>query len=104
MAGKIHGAKYATMLAGMRAVVEYYGGPAEILATYADGNVTRMLWSLWNRVDENLRYDDSHPAFQSGHWQRILPPNPSFDMYSDGDNDTHILTALKRIGRELGIA
>lgn len=27
----------------------------------------------------------------------------AFDMYSDGDNDTNLDTAMKAIGRELGL-
>lgn len=102
---KIKGTKYATMLAAMRAVVDSYGGPVAAKAIQADRQWSDMalLWSLWHVCQRNLSYDDNHPAFQQGHWKRIIPQNTAFDMYSDGDNDTHLATALRKIGRELGL-
>ena len=101
MVMKIKGDKYATMLAAMRAVVDYLGGPA----TIKQGGLGQMalLWTLWNIASDNLRYDDTHPWFKNGKWKRVIPQNASFDMYSDDDNDRTIETALKAIGRELGL-
>ncbi len=103
---KINGTKYATMTAAMRAVVETAGGAARVREHFAASGLTtlRMLWDVWNGADRNLRYDDSHPAFASGQWTRAYPQDAGFNLYADPSvNDTHIETALKKIGRELGL-
>jgi hypothetical protein len=100
---KIVAAKYAKMLAGMRAVVDHLGGPAVVndKAHTSGFSETRSLWDLWHIVSDNLKYDDSHPWFISGRWTRLIPQDATFDVYSDGANDSHIETALKRIAKEL---
>ena len=100
---KITGTKYAKMHAGMRAAVDYAGGPAAVKAAYAAVTPGRMLWDLWHSVSRCLLYDDAHPGFARGLWPRFIPHDPSFDIYSDDANDSHILTALKKIGREFGL-
>ncbi len=100
---KITGTKYDTMRAAMRAVIERAGGTAAVKAAYADKTPGRMLWDLWHVAERNLRYDDAHPAYAGGHWTRVYPYNPSFDVYSDNVNDQHILTALTKIGKEAGL-
>jgi hypothetical protein len=100
---KINGTKYDTMFHGMQAVVKHLGGPVAVKATFEALTERRMLWDLWHTVDKDLRYDDAHPNFQSGGWIRVIPQNPTFDVFSDGVNDAHIETTLRRIGQELGI-
>ena len=118
---RIQGTKYATMKNAMRAVVEHHGpdrineiysplSKTEKLRSVGVGRtvaevslVNRMLWDLWDQANHNLRYDDMHPCFQNGLWTRICPQNATFDIYSNDDNDEHIKTALRSIGRELGI-
>jgi hypothetical protein len=100
---KIVGSKYETMKAAMRAVVEYAGGPAPVKAAYAKLSSGRMLWDLWHAASRNLLYDDSHPMFANGRCSRVHPHEPHFDLWSDDVNDRHIETALKHIGRELGL-
>lgn len=57
------------------------------------------LWGLLTVVSRNRAFDDEHPYFKSGVWQRVLP----FDgrdfcwYYKDGLNDEHVRTALNKI-------
>jgi hypothetical protein len=108
---RIQPRKYAIMRDGIKAVIDHYGGldafKAAMQARYPKINVnsvTAYLWAAFTIAADNMRYDDNHPFFQNGTWTRILPHNPNFDMYSDGDNDTHLTTALKAIGKEIGFA
>ena len=100
---KINGQKYETMKAAMWAVIDHAGGPEIIKDRYAKYSPGRMLWDVWHQAEDNLRYADNHPSFVSGQWARIVPQNPSFDVYSDDVNDRHIETTIKHIGKELGI-
>ena len=84
-------------------MVENEGGPAPVKAIYAKLTQMRMLWDVWHVASHNLLYDDNHPAFSNGLWSRVHPYEPHFDIYSDNVNDRHIETALKQIGRELGL-
>lgn len=100
--------KYEKIKNAIRAVADHYG-PANVKADVGkevNGKPLTpmgMMWALFTVADRNMRYDDTHPHFQSGRWVRIIPTDPSFDMYSDGDNDQHLATALKKIGKELGL-
>ncbi len=101
---KIKGSIYEKMRAAMRAVVETAGGPAAVKAAYAGQTEGRMLWDVWHSADRNLRYGDDHPGFSQGHWTRVHPQDASFDVYADPTvMDSHILTALKAIGRGFGL-
>lgn len=98
--------RYSLLKAAMRAVAEYYG-PA-VLIEYAEArNEKQMIWLLHLKATDQLQYDDTHPFFVNGTWQRIYPHQPGFKMYTDDNgaslNDTHIGTAIFRIGRELGL-
>jgi hypothetical protein len=101
---KINGVKYDTMKNAMQAVVNHFGGASAVKEFYKHKTSDGMLWALWHITSDNMRYDDTHPNFRFGLWTRIIPQNPSFDMYSDNHNDVHIATALRKIGKELGIA
>jgi hypothetical protein len=105
MTMRIVGVKYNKMLAAMRAVVDFLGGPAAVNAKAEENKFTqrRKLWDLWHIASDNMQYDDTHPWFVSGRWKRIIPQDTTFDMYSGGDCDSHIETALKQIGKELGL-
>jgi hypothetical protein len=100
---KIFGTKYEKMKAAMRAVIEFAGGPASVKAAYAKLSPARMLWDTWHSASRNLLYDDNHPAFKSGQWSRVHPHDLHFDLWSDDVNDRHIETALKHLGKELGL-
>jgi hypothetical protein len=102
----IQGYTYDVMKTAIKSVIEQYGGPAQVVEKYkkSDLSPTRMLWDLWNEANQNLRYDDSHPAFASGHWTRSHPHNPNFNIYSDPNvKDANILTALRSICTSFGL-
>lgn len=99
---RIKGEKLRVMETAFAAVVKKIG--KEALLTYFSSSSNRlMVWDIWRIAWRNLQYDDSHPLYQNGTWQRIVPPNLSFDLYSDGDNDTHIETALIHIAKKCGL-
>lgn len=100
---KINQHDYVIMFHAVKAVVENAGGPQPIKDRYADKTVRRMLWDVWHAADNNLRYDDTHPGFAKGLWPRVHPQYPGFDLYANGLNDSHIETALHKIGKELGL-
>jgi hypothetical protein len=79
---KICEVKYETMRAALILAIEQGGGTDHIRTEYKGLSRTRMLFDVW------------HVALRS---------LPGFDMYSDGDNDDHIETALRKIGREAGL-
>lgn len=67
---------------------------------------TATAWLLHNLAVNQLQYDDTHPFFQNGKWERIVPYQPSFNMYIDNGNnltDNHIQTAIIKISKELGL-
>jgi hypothetical protein len=110
---KINGRKYDTMKRAMTALVESMGGAiavkelyvVKLLATGIDEHrkQTRMVWDLWSTAERSLLYDDTHPGFVKGHWVRVVQHLPGWSVYTDGVNDVHIETALRKIGAELGI-
>lgn len=102
---RIQDQKYLTVYNAIRAVLAYHGGVAKVKATCEAKSFSPLgvMWRLFNVAADNLRYDDNHPHFQSGQWPRIVSHDPTFDMYSNGDNDEHWNTALKKMGRELGL-
>lgn len=67
----------------------------------ADGGSTglKTMWELLHKVSQDRAFDDSHPAFQSGAWKRVLPcdkRNYCF-YYADDCDDSHVETALRKI-------
>jgi hypothetical protein len=102
---RITGTKFDTILNAMKAVIDFYGGPAIVKKMAEEKKYTqkRMLWDVWHVAHDNLRYDDTHPMFAQKKRDRIIPQNTSFDMYSNGDNDDHFDTALRVVGKRLGI-
>jgi hypothetical protein len=102
---KIQGEVLDKMRAAMKAAAEHYGVEAFKKAyAGAEFSENRMLWDLWNLAHDNLRYDDTHPGFTSGSWPRVIPQDTSFKLYDDRTlNDSHVLTALRLIGKELGL-
>ena len=95
--------KYNKMKSAMTAVVDHYGGPTTVNKQFIGRTLMFMLWNIWTIAERNIRNNDSHPFFIDGYWKRIIPCEEGFDLYSDGDNDSHIATALRSIGNELGL-
>jgi len=102
---KIKDELYQKIHNGIRAVVDYYGGPAKVkeLATAKKFTNIRVMWEIWHILNDNLMYADTHPKFKKG-FPRIVPHEPNFNIYSDNSiNDNHIETALVKIGKEFGL-
>jgi hypothetical protein len=100
---RVKAAKYQVILAAMRAIIEHVG-KERIWQSYLRESDERMVWDCWHKIHYDLLYADTHPAYQPPHNRtRVLPQNTNFDMYSDGDNDRHIGTALMKAARELGL-
>ena len=100
---KITNQQLETMRNAMRAVVEHLGGVEKVKAAFSDFTPRRMLWDIWHKAEVNLRYDDSHPFFVGGRWERMVPHNPSFATDLNYLKGCHIETALAKIGREFGL-
>ena len=69
-------------------------------------NAAQLMWSLHHKATDQLQYDESHPFYQDGTWEKIVPHVEGFKIYDDNGttlNDDHIETALRRIGRELDL-
>lgn len=98
--------RYNQLLATIRALVTHHG-KAYFLPIGQQHGAMAMLWYLYHRAAEQLQYDDSHPFYVAGHWDRIVPHVDGWRSYVDENgqtlNDDHIATALRRIGRELGL-
>lgn len=99
---KIQGQNYEIMKTAVSAVVNHLGAPV-VKAAILQSSQDKILWQLWAAADNNLRYDDAHPGFAKKHWTRVTPQVPNFDLYADDVNDAHILTALRKIAKELGL-
>lgn len=101
---KIAGIKFARMKGAVKAVVDNIGPSAVMKKRTANQwSESRLLWELWNAAQNNLIYNDGHPCFANCHWTRVYPHCEGFNVYSDGINDAHIETALRKIAKELGI-
>jgi hypothetical protein len=98
---KIQGQKYKKMKAAYTAVVNHIGIEVINKNWLKVHSETKIIWAIWWQANTNLTCDDTHPTFIRQ--KRIHPYDASFDMYSDGDNDNHIDTALKKISRDLGV-
>ena len=97
---RINGQKLATMKAAMTAVLEYFG-KAAVASRIANSDRTIIAWNAWNIASDHLRYNDTHPAILR-RLRELVPQDPTFDAYSNGDNDSHIQTAILKILRDNG--
>ncbi len=97
---KITGEKYERMKMAMQAV--YSHNPKVAEEAFVRGGLSMTVWTLWNIADQNLMNDDNHPFFKHRKWDRIVPYDPNWDVYSNDDDDSHIETALKRILVQIG--
>jgi len=85
-----------------RVVLSAYCLPEDISEVIAEMSIPRA-FEILNVVSRNRAYDDSHPAFVSGRWRRVLP----FDgrkycfYYVDNATDNHVRTLLKYVIKEL---
>ena len=61
---------------------------------------TQEARTLCTAINRRLRKD---PAFVGGHWLRVVQHLPGWNIYTDGVNDVHIETALRRIAADLGL-
>jgi hypothetical protein len=94
------------MYDAIKMVADYYGGklPPFYTTSQSPNRWEAMMWKVWNKASDDMMYDDSHPWFQNGRWHRIVPHNPGFNLYLDPTlNDSHIGTAIYKIGKELGL-
>lgn len=110
---KIPETTYNTLLGAIGAIVDHKGGAIVIRRSFTIRGLSvshsqavpsselRMLWDLYHIATRNIMYDDTHPLYQNGTWVRIYPYQPNWNIYSLGINDTHIETALRRIGKKL---
>lgn len=99
---KIKQELYEKMKTAMELMINSFGGSQKINERFANKSRITKLWSIWNAASFDLMYDDTHPAYRKK--QRVVPYEEGFNVYNDDDiNDSHIETALKKIGTELGI-
>ena len=63
----------------------------------------KFMYDLLHVTSCNRAYDDGHPRYRTGYWERYLP----YDgrdycfYYKDGANDTHVQTLLKELKRRI---
>ena len=85
----------------IRAVIKAKG----IDLTTADHGKTglKTMWTATHIARENRAYDDNHPGFVSGRWQRVRPYDGSdyCEFYEGGANDSHVETLLRAIRKTL---
>lgn len=96
---KIKGEQLETMRVAFTAVVKHYGFTRQAMGD----NIVRSVWQIWHRANDDMRCDDRHPRYTTGGTVRIVPHNPTFDVYADGISDRHIETALLCFARELDL-
>lgn len=63
---------------------------------------TGDLQYLWYKTWTNIAYPDDNPnvmKLQNG--KRLLPHDADFPLYPCGSSDTHVLTAMKAIARNI---
>ena len=77
---------YQSVKSAMVRVVELAGGIDVVNSHYANKTRTYKLWEVL------------HAGMT-----RVASPFGYADLYKDGLNDSHIETAIKRIGTELGL-
>lgn len=110
---KMTEARYNQLRDAIRAVADYYGPQKVCSGSLFDNPKIKdknraLRWKLFDHAIRQLSYDDTHPAFANGTWDRIVPNVPGFSVhvYYDAEslNDDHIDTALRHIMSELGLA
>ena len=96
---KISPALYQSMLADISEICRKLG------ITSAGEKPMSMMWALLGEVSYQRAYDDKRPDFADGRKARLLPYDgrPFCFYYSDGCNDAHIATALRKLPRELSL-
>lgn len=58
----------------------------------------RAAWVIFNLIEDDRRYDDSHPMYVQGLRMRRIPfVARGATLYNKGLNDAHIETALRKI-------
>ncbi len=80
-----------------QSIAEYTSGP--LLNDKTPRTAMGIYWSIFWKVNGDLRYDDTHPRYQV--FPRLVPHDPTFDI--NEYKDVHIETAIKKIVKELGI-
>lgn len=84
------------------AVLRSYFSPKDISEVISEMSIAQAFQVL-SVVSRDRAYDDSHPGFVSGRWQRVLPfdgRNYCF-YYVDGAHDNHVRTLLKHVIKAL---
>ena len=109
---KMTKARYEQLRDAIRAVADHYG-PQKVCSPSCFDNPRikdknkALRWRLFNIAMDQLSNDDTHPFFQNGTWDRIIPHVEGFSMNvlycQDALSDDHIDTALARIQQELGL-
>lgn len=102
---KIKGARYEELKEGVRAILAHHGLD-QLKQHYKEANYpeSSMMWELLNQALYDFENDDTHPAYRKGGRTRIVPCKArEWNLYADGVNDSHIETALRKIGKELGL-
>lgn len=108
---------FAQVRAGMKAAIESAGGPKRVSEHYRTNGLScnRMLYDLFWQANFDLRYDDTHPSYSDGQIEvngvmqprkartRLVPHEPTYAAEMDKLLDSHILTAITKIGKEFGI-
>ena len=84
-------------------VINHYGWE-ELALICLDKSASQTMWVIWHIAENSLMYDDNHPFFLNGQWERVCPYQ-NFNLYKIDPtiNDNHIETALLQIGRKIGI-
>ena len=93
--------RYDEIKNGIATVVNHFG-KNKVLENYKEKTITYMMWALLNATTYDFMYDDNHPAFVRGR-TRINTHKPQWNLYNDDLNNKHIVTALKKIAKELGL-
>ena len=89
--------RYEQLRAAIEVIADYY----HLTAPLYSGKFMGLMWELHTIATNNLQYSDDHPLFADGSWRRLVPTVPGYRIYVDGLKDTHIATALRKIGKEL---
>jgi hypothetical protein len=85
---KIKDEKYNIMKLAVKDQVDSFG-KAIVTIKYAE-NPTKLIWAIWNKAYTTIRCNTGKEYYKE-----------YFDVYSDGVNDSHIETAMKKIFKEI---